>query len=287
MANQVSDMQFQMQENDRQVSIVITKNNRMNQSDKNIENLESALPIVVADFMKDGKIISYNALDEIINQVFEGHIVIIKGAFSSEMLLNFRQHLVSWWKNNPSFPHGKSPSSAPEINYHRIDDGLIKSVCPHIFHQFGFNNFEHLESFIGNSAQLIAESMKDLQNKIAGTRFDISLTDLRLKVLQYPSGGGFLAEHSHPLEPQRIGLILSLSQTGKDFTSGGTFFQTPFGRTDTFAHHDIGDIILFRYDLPHAVAVVDEGKEIDWNSDAGKWSVVLELRETHALSHKV
>lgn len=259
----------------------------MNQTSENLERTETASPVMVESFFKDGKIASDTPFSDIAALVSEGRIVILKNIFGSEMMLDFRRRLVDWWKNNPPFPHGKSPSDDPTINYHRIDDGVIKSVCPHIFHQFGFNSPDKLEDDISHPAQMIAGAMKDLQNQVAGTDFGISLTSLRLKVLQYPVGGGFLAEHSHPVEPQRVGLILSLSQIGVDFTSGGTFFQTPFGRVDTLEHHDIGDIILFRYDLPHAVAVVDQDKTLDWNADTGKWSVVLELRETHALSHKV
>jgi hypothetical protein len=126
--------------------------------------------------------------------------------------------------------------------------------------------------------------MLDLQNRVANTKFDLGLTGLRVKVLQYPCGGGYLSEHEHPLEPQRIGLIASLSRLGDDFVNGGTTFRTPFGFVDTNEYHDIGDIIIFRYDLAHAVRPVDEDKQIDWDSDSGKWSVVLELRETHAHS---
>lgn len=258
----------------------------MIQSNENFGKTKSAPPVLVKSSLKDGKIALHTPTKEVAGQVFEGRIVIIKDAFEPEMLLNFRRELVNWSKSNQPFPHGKSPSTEPEINYHRIDDGVIKSVCPHVFHQFGFNSLHKLPDEIGQPAQIIADSMKNLQNEVAETDFEISLTDLRLKVLQYPVGGGFLAEHTHPLEPQRIGLIMSLSRIGEDFTSGGTFFQTPFGRVDTLAHHDIGDIILFRYDLPHAVALVDEDKSLDWNADTGKWSVVLELRETHGLSHK-
>jgi hypothetical protein len=286
LANQALDMPFLNSETAGNIQILLSGSNCMSQSNENIGKTESAQPFIVEGFFKDGKIASHTSFAEITDRVFEGRIVIIKGVFEPEMLLDFRRGLVNWWKNNPPFPHGKSPSTEPEVNYHRIDDGVIKSVCPHIFHQAGFNRLDKLSDEFAQPAQVIAESMKDLQNEVAGTDFDISLNGLRLKVLQYPVGGGFLAEHTHPLEPQRIGLIMSLSRIGEDFASGGTFFQTPFGRVDTLAYHDIGDIILFRYDLPHAVAVVDEDNSLDWNADTGKWSVVLELRETHGLSHK-
>ena len=45
-----------------------------------------------------------------------------------------------------------------------------------------------------------------------------------------------------------------------------------------------GDVIVFRYDLAHGVKAVDPEKEIDWKSESGKWTVLLELRETHGQS---
>lgn len=226
--------------------------------------------------------ISYQDIAKLVS---EGRIVILKKVFVAKMMRDYRKALLRWWSENPPYPHGISPSATPEANYHRIDDGTIKSVCPHIFHQIGFNNISTLKNYVGNLSSTIAETMCDIQNAVAGTQLKISLTGLRLKVIHYPSGGGFLAEHTHPIEPQRVGLIASASRLGKDVVSGGTLFLTPFGSVDTTAYHDIGDVILFRYNLPHAVTVVDEDKNLDWRSDAGKWSIVLELRETHALSH--
>jgi hypothetical protein len=162
---------------------------------------------------------------------------------------------------------------------------VIKSAIPHVFRQYGFNTPARLADYVGRPTLWIADLVLGLQNNVAGTSFDISLTGMRVKVLHYPAGGGFLTEHQHPFAPQRVGLITSLARIGTDFnTGGGTSFRTPFGHVDTTAQHDIGDIILFRYDLPHAVTPVDEGREIDWRSEVGKWSFVLDLRETHGLS---
>ncbi len=105
--------------------------------------------------MENGKIALHTSFSDVADQVFEGRIVIIKGVFEPETLLSFRRQLVEWWKSNPPFPHGKSPSTAPEINYHRIDDGVIKSVCPHIFHQFGFNSPDNLQTKLADQPGLL------------------------------------------------------------------------------------------------------------------------------------
>ena len=246
---------------------------------------QAATPLVeIESGLESGKIIAEISSTVIARLIAEGRIVVLKRALPASLVLEFRRAVSRWGENMNPFPHGKSPATEPEINYHRIDNGLIQSSLPHMFHQFGFGNHGRLEAELGTSATVISQAMLDLQNEVAGSNLDFSLSGCRLKVLHYPAGGGYLQRHAHPLEPQRVGLILGGSKIGEDFSSGGTFFLTPFGNVDTAACHDLGDIILFRYDLPHGVSAVDADKKLDWSSGAGKWSIVLELRETHALS---
>ena len=47
-----------------------------------------------------------------------------------------------------------------------------------------------------------------------------------------------------------------------------------FGFVDA-GEHDIGDITLFRYNSPHAVTEVDPTDELDWNSEKGRWTMIL------------
>ena len=240
--------------------------------------------VLLQGFIKDGAIGAELPDADVARIVGEGRIVILKGVFPPDLMLDFRRAVTRWRDSTPPYPHGQSPNTTPDVNYHRADKGTVKSAIPHVFHQYGFNTPERLADYVGRPAQQIAALMLALQNRIARTGFDISLTGMRIKLLHYPAGGGFLAEHQHPLEPQRIGLITSMARCGTDFNTGGTAFRTPFGRVETTVAHDIGDIILFRYDLPHSVTPVDEGHELNWDSEAGKWSYVLDLRETYSLS---
>jgi hypothetical protein len=92
--------------------------------------------------------------------------------------------------------------------------------------------------------------------------------------MHYPSGGGCFGWHQHKLQPTKIGLILALSENGVDFRSGGTQIKTPFGVIDAMPHHDIGDLCLFRYDLPHRVTAVDPDRQRNW--DGGRWTFVVQ-----------
>lgn len=228
-----------------------------------------------------------NISKTIVDLIKEGVIVILKGVFQVEEMVHLKTEIIKWGRKTQIFPNGSSPSLHPSLNYHRIDDGSIASACPHIFHQFGFNTIEDLQEPLRESLQMVANKLLTIQNNAGVTDFKISEEELRLKVLHYPQGGGFLDMHKHPLEPQRVGVILSLSEKGVDSNSGGTVFIAQNGIADTSAYHNIGDVVLFRYDLEHEVSAIDQNNgKIDWDSPKGKWSVVLELRDTHKLSHQ-
>ena len=224
---------------------------------------------------------------EIARILGEGRIVILKGVFPAEEMLSYRRAVLRWAAEEPEYPRDRSPNSTPDVNYWRTDRGDYPQGIPHVFRQYGLNTPERQPPFVGAPTQRIAGLLLDLQNRIGGTDWDISLTGMRVKLLHYPVGGGYLTEHEHPIEPQRVGLIASMSRAGEDFASGGTAFRTPFGRVHTAMHHDIGDVILFRYDTPHAVTPVEPDRALDWESEAGKWSFVLDLRETSGLSKAV
>jgi hypothetical protein len=241
-------------------------------------------PLLVKGFISNGAIGADVSFEELGRIIAEGRIVTLKGVFAPAAMLDFRRCVHRWSKETLQHPNGKSPRNSPEENYHRVDDGAYKSAIAHIFHQYGFNNLDRLPHYVGKPAKSIGNAMLELQNAVAKTNFTFSLTGMRFRILRYPSGGGFLNRHVHELEPQRIGLILSLSRLGMDIQSGGTRFLSPFGLVDTSADHDIGDVVLFRFDIPHDVTTIDEGRTLDWNSDGGKWSVVLELRENYYLT---
>lgn len=257
-------------------------NNAANSVQSN--NLELIAPELIPARFQDRKVQPEKPFSYVRARVMEGRIVILKRAFDADLMRELRSALVAWSRIHPQYPQGKSPNSTPLENYHRVDDGKIRSALPHIFHQFGLNSIDQLIPSLRKPASVVAQAMLDVENEVAGTHFDFSLSGLRMKVLHYPAGGGFLEEHVHPLEPQRVGLVLSASQLDTDVGSGGTYFLSPFGRVEAGPYHDIGDLILFRYDIPHGVSRVDEDRVLDWASEAGKWSVVLDLRETHVQS---
>jgi hypothetical protein len=184
-----------------------------------MEKISESIEAVCVPFSIDENRIHSDSelIKNVRRKVMFGDIVILKNVFTAKDMLDLRSKVISWGNENSLFPHGESPSKYPDLNYHRIDDGSVPSVCPHLFHQYAFNDIEKLQEKYAISFDHIAKKMTIIQNAIAETSFEISLTELRLKILQYPEGGGFLTEHTHPREPQQIGLILSLSRKESTF----------------------------------------------------------------------
>ena len=86
----------------------------------------------------------------------------------------------------------------------------------------------------------------------------------------------------HPLEPQRIGLILALSERGTDFRNGSTHFEIKGEDVGTDTIHDLGDMILFRFDIPHWITPIDDGDVLDYSSPRGRWTAVLPIGLTQS-----
>src|SRR5579872_3970378 len=74
--------------------------------------------------------------EDIRARLFEGRIVILKGCFKPELMIEFRSALQRWSTETPPYPHGKSLGLAVNENHHRKDEGTYPSAISHIFHQY-------------------------------------------------------------------------------------------------------------------------------------------------------
>ncbi len=100
---------------------------------------------------------------------------------------------------------------------------------------------------------------------------------VRPQIIHYPTGGGFFDWHEHPRLPTNYGMILNLSKHGRDFNVGATEVVTGNGDVVKLEDHvDIGDLILFKYDLKHRVAPCDPDEDLVFNAQ-GRWTAILPI----------
>jgi len=207
--------------------------------------------------------------------VASGSIAILKGAFDPAELLRIRAEVLAW---DPVPGEPDTSPGAPSARYR--GDEPPGTHIRHVFESYYFA-VDNPGDAMGSALRAPFALLASFWRRLTGGVHDFSPgpdgKSIRPWIHHYPSGGGHFDWHEHPLEPTKIGMIVSMSRIGVDLDTGGTEFKTPFGIVDTMSHHDIGDVCLFRYDLSHRVTKVDPDRERDWDG-RGRWTMLLLVR---------
>lgn len=217
-------------------------------------------------------------LEAVGRSVLGGSVTILRRAFDAERMDAVRGEVLAWQartaESNPD------RLSAAESYWRR--DVNTPSQTPHLFETFCFVLDPGRDDALTGAVRPLFTGMQQIWERLTGQEAAIAPQPggaaLRPQIIHYPVGGGHFDWHVHALEPQRIGLIVGLSKHGRDFDEGGTVFRGAADAEplDTTLDHDLGDVCLFRYDLEHAVSVVDGGRDLAWG-DSGRWTAVLPL----------
>jgi hypothetical protein len=88
-------------------------------------------------------------------------IVILKGAFPIEMLLNLRRAVVKWGQDTAA-----ATTNDFRGNYHRQRVQLIKQRAPHVFHDYNFNDFAKLETDLHGDLFSLFDPLRVLYNEL-------------------------------------------------------------------------------------------------------------------------
>jgi hypothetical protein len=221
--------------------------------------------------VEDGKIVCDKTSKEIMDEILQFNVVIIKNLFDKEHLRELRRGVFEWSKTLPISTEGGT-------NHHNISWGMSQlQKYPYSYHGYNFmgvthDDLETQEAFkqLFNDIRSIYKTMLNFYYEVTGNNSnDITLNP---QFIQYPKNGGFLGTHIHPFEPQKIGFILNLSELGVDHNTGGAYFEHENTRIDTTEQHDIGDMIIFRFNMLHGVSIVDKPDNFTkWDPDGGVW----------------
>ncbi|MCV6638074.1 hypothetical protein [Candidatus Albibeggiatoa sp. nov. NOAA] len=242
--------------------------------------------IALNSHINNQQIIPEISISEMTQFIEAGHTVILKNVFDVQRLLTLRQAVCDWAEKIPEHPITKT-ASVPDLNYHRRDNVSDPKYMTRLFHQYGFSNLDNLEASLQKQLKDTVEPLLNLQNQLAQTNFDLSMPNCRFKLYNHNSGGGFFDKHTHPYIPQKVAFFLSFSRFEQDFKQGHVMFDTPFGSLAINDLFEIGNVIYFKYDLPHGVATVDSSEPLDWASDKGLWVLSAELITNYEQSKKV
>lgn len=215
-------------------------------------------------------------LSELFAKIMQGPPAVIHNVFPKEKLATVRSQVHRWGKQIEAKP----PQTYIDENFHAIEWGISpRQKTPHHYHAYNFNQLRQLPDYLRDPLTQVSEPLRIFQNELTNNQADYEVNEmgfrLHTQVIHYPSGGGMLGKHTHPLEPQRIGLILACSERGKDFMYGGTYFEVDGKIAFSDDIHDMGDMLLFRFDLPHGISPVDQEDKFEHESERGRWTFVL------------
>jgi len=232
---------------------------------------------VIEGQLKNNFIVAEASEEEIGKAVMAGNIHIVKNVFPAHDARRLRD-LVFNWRQSQTVSAQKDFYSRTRENHFCTERGIsaIQKTL-HYYKSHNLNDYATLEPpELQDLLLKFSAPLRTFYNRISGNDADFTGEKLlHPQLIHYPSGGGFFARHTHGLEPQRIGLIVSLSQRGEDFERGGTGFDVDGEIVDIEPFHDLGDIGLFRFDLPHWVSPIDIEQAMDETSARGRWTLVL------------
>ena len=199
-------------------------------------------------------------------------IIIIRGVFEKDKIISIRNKVFQFGKKFKE----KNPKRNVNTNaYHRIDNNHKLMRVKRIAHFYRFSYKSDAKTNIFD----VITPLNILRNKIANLKSGYSFHNeedgyvSQPAALHYPTGGGYMETHIDPLKPQTVEMVLAGSQKGKDFSSGGLLVKSKKGNwVNVEKNIKIGDIVMFRPDVPHKVKLIDKNKKLNWKNELGRWT---------------
>ena len=209
-----------------------------------------------------------------------GDVVILKGAVSPGECRRARDAVFVWGQTAPrTLDH---PLKVRR-NVHMASYLPPKSDARYIFHSYEFH-LDGPDADTNRAVRPVFTRLQQIYRELTNDSHGFTPAGdgyvLQPQCIQYPQGGGFFQEHVHDIAPQQIGLILAASEIGVDYEVGAVRFRKHARGEwiNTEGQHRMGDVCLFRYDMPHDITPVDPHLPIDWSKNSGRWSFVLPIK---------
>ena len=233
-------------------------------------------PLCFESGLHNDRIVTDLDYGKLFNLIMERNIVVRKNVFPEHQLKSVREMVREWGERTPITP----PRTSCDDNFHAIEKGISPvQKTPHIYHAYNFKQIHQLDEGLRDRLLAIFDPIRHLTNSLKGVTVGYAPSPdgkkLHPQIIQYPRGGSMFGPHVHPLEPQQLGPFLSLSHRGSDFTTGSVGFEVDGEAVDTEENHDIGDLVLFRFDIRHWVTFVDPEYPLDFKRGDGRWTATL------------
>jgi hypothetical protein len=225
------------------------------------------------------------------NKIKNGGIIIIKNLFKKKKINQLKKYLIKIGQNSLA---QYQPVKIGAPNHHRIINEDPRSIVRGAFHQFSFYrwNQDLMDVFSIFEKGFWIKNILSNRNKKDFLKIESNFDNnfvARVSIQFYPSGIGYLNEHSDPVGEHQISaplVVMSDKGPKKDFLTGGSYF---YGKNKKkFYIEDIaniGDLVIYDSSLPHGVELIDEkNKDNDWSDFNGRWTAVLATNKVEGSS---
>ena len=223
-----------------------------------------------------------SAISNYQDKIKNGCIIIISGLFEKKKINDLKEYLKNIGQN--SLPEYQ-PVKVGAPNHHRIVNNDPRSFVKGVFHQFSFYRwnqdlldvFSIFEKGFWIKNILTGRNKNDFLEIKKNTKENFVA---RVSIQFYPSGIGYLNEHSDPVGEHQISaplVVMSDKGVKKDFITGGSYFYGK-DKKKLFIEDiaNIGDLVIYDSSLPHGVELVDKkNKNNNWSDFKGRWTAVL------------
>ncbi|MCC3860004.1 hypothetical protein [Pseudemcibacter aquimaris] len=209
---------------------------------------------------------SKNSLNEFLQK--EVDVIIIKDFFDKALCMDVVSTMHDELKHLPM-------RQRHDNWFYSIDVLPQKVQTSRIFRTWNSSSIEDIKE---KPVSTLFKEMSEFQNQFISSH-DKMQSDMFIQpqIIHYPKGGGFFDWHYHPRFPVNYGLIVNLSEKNKHFFQGGTEIECEDGSVIKVEEYsNIGDLILFKFDLKHRVASCDPDEDLIFDKN-GRWTAVLPI----------
>jgi hypothetical protein len=228
--------------------------------------------ILNGEINSEGHIQTKESISSLRKLIEADKVVIIKDVFDKCLLDSIKNEVFDFGQETEE---KNMKTNANTGNFHRIDDNHPAMSVKRVAHFFRYSYSERKSTSIFE----VIHPLNILRNQIAELDTSYSFYDdesgyvSQPAALHYPCGGGYMQAHSDPIEPQKVEMVCSLSERGKDFISGGLAIYQDKEWHDVEQYIAFGDICMFKPDSPHRVEPIDPEESKSFDSIKGRWTV--------------
>lgn len=229
-------------------------------------------------------------VDEFVEAIYGGKVVVLDDAFTREEVMKFKQACVQFSRDNSDSPTQRIIQNCPD--YHQIFDTTMKPID-------GYEAVDRSYYFFpwnGDPLGVIqrVKSHWDLSKIVNGLEPEDFTSNTpedgiidRLHIKHYPRGCGRISTHTDPVIALRMITAVHITQQGIDY-SEGSYYAIDEEGTRHYLDSALrsGCMVMFYPRLPHGVTTVDPDAEVDWDSPEGRWFMLLFNPQSHLVENR-